>query len=107
MLAGCLQQGEGADDVGLDERRRAIQGVVVVGLCGKVDDGVVAGDEFVDEVSVTDRSAHQLEAVLGQPCQGGLVGSIGHGIQDGDGGVGVVEDPVGEVAADETGSAGD
>lgn len=54
VLTDRLEQRERADEVGLHERQRIGQGVVVVGLGREVHHQIGVGDEPVDEsVSVT------------------------------------------------------
>jgi hypothetical protein len=54
VLADRLEQPVGTDDVGLHERPRVVQAVVVVRLGGEVDDHVGVRDEAVDERLVGD-----------------------------------------------------
>ena len=69
VRADGFQQGVGADDVGLQERVRVVQGVVVVGFGGVVDDRVGGGDQFVDQGCVGDVTSDECHAVGGQTVQ--------------------------------------
>ena len=51
VAAHGLQQGEGAHQVRLDERRGVQQRVVVVGLRGEVDDRIGSGHDAVDQIA--------------------------------------------------------
>ena len=108
ILARGLQQAEGALDVGAQERRGVIDGVVVVALGGIVHDRVVAGHEAVQQLRVADVAHDELHAVGGQARDVLGVAGVGQLVQDGDAHVGVVvHDVVHEVAADEAAAAGD
>ena len=108
VLADGLQQAEGALHVGAKERLRVGDGVVVVGLCGVVHDGVVAGDQLIQQRGVADVAHDQLHAVGGQPRDVLGVAGVGQLVQDGHVHVGVVVDHVvHEVAADEAAAARD
>jgi hypothetical protein len=61
--ADCLQESVGTDDVGLHERPRVVQGVVVVRLGREVDDDVGAGHQSVDQVGVGDVPVDELDVV--------------------------------------------
>lgn len=109
VLPTGLDQGEGPLDVGLDERRRVDQGVVVVALGGVVNHGVGLADQLVDQVSVTDVADDQLHLVLRQAGDVGRVTGVGQLVEDGDVfnlGV-VVDQEVNEVGADEAAAPGD
>ena len=54
VAAHGLEHLVGADQVGLHERPRRVQRVVVVGLGGEVHDGVAVGDGGVDPLLVAD-----------------------------------------------------
>ena len=84
--------------LGSDER------VVVVGLGGVVDDGVVLGYERLDHLGVGDVADDQLDAV--ESFDGLAGGGVRELVEDRDLGVGVVDEVVHEVGADEAGSAG-
>ena len=108
VLPHCLQQAEGALDVGAQERLRVGDGVVVVALGGVVHDRVVAGDDAVQQLRVADVADDKLHAVRGQPGDVLGVAGVGQLVQDGDVDVGVVVDHVvHEVAADEAAAARD
>ena len=103
-----LQQAEGALDVGAQERLRVRDGVVVVALGGVVHDGVVAGDDPVQQLRVADVAHDELHAVRRQPGDVLGVAGVGQLVQDGDVDVRmVVHDIVHEVAADEAAAARD
>ena len=108
VLANGLQQAEGALDVGAQERLGVRDGVVVVALGGVVHDGVVAGDQLVEQLRVADVAHDELHAVGGQPRDVLGVAGVGQLVQDGDVYLGVVlHHVVHEVAADETAAARD
>ena len=108
VLADVLQQAEGALDGGAQERLRVGDGVVVVGLGGVVHDGVVAGDQPVQQRGVADVAHDQLHAIGGQPGDVLGVAGVGQLVQHGDVDLGVfVHDVVHEVAADEAAAARD
>lgn len=107
-FADGLQQAEGALDVGAQEGLRVGDGVVVVGLRGVVHDGVVAGDQPVQQPRVADVAHDELHAVRRQPGDVLGVAGVGQLVQDGDVHPGVVVDHVvHEVAADEAAAARD
>lgn len=104
----CLQQAEGALDVGAQEGLGVRDGVVVVALGGVVHDGVVARDDPVQQLGVADVADDELHAVGGQPGDVLGVAGVGQLVQDGDVHAGVVIDHVvHEVAADEAAAARD
>ena len=88
VLARRLEQRVGADDVGLDERPRLGEGVVVVRLGGEVDDRVVLGDEPVEQARVADVADDELDPVAGQTLERGLGGGVRQLVEDGEGRVG-------------------
>ena len=103
-----LQQAEGALHVRAQERLRVGDGVVVVALGGVVHDGVVAGDQPVQQLGVADVAHDELDPILGQPRDVLGVAGVGQLVQDGDVHLGVVVDHVvHEVAADEAAAARD
>ena len=103
-----LQQAEGALHVRAQERLRVGDGVVVVALGGVVHDGVVAGDQPVQQLGVADVAHDELDPILGQPRDVLGVAGVGQLVQDGDVYLGVVvHDVVDEVAADEAAAARD
>lgn len=106
--AAGLDQGVGALDVGLEERGRVRDGVVVVGLGGVVDHGVRPGHEAVDERGVADVAHDELDAVGGEPGDVLGVAGVGQLVEHGDVDAGVLaHDVVDEVGADEAAAAGD
>ena len=108
VLAHCLQQAEGALDVGAQEGLRVGDGVVVVALGGVVHDRVVAGDQLIEQLGVTDVADDELHAVGGQARDVLGVAGVGQLVQDGDVDARVVvHDVVHEVAADEAAAARD
>ena len=106
--AAGLEQAVGALDVGAQERLRVRDGVVVVGLGGVVDDGVVAGDQPLQEPRVADVAHHELHA-LGRQARDVLrVAGVGELVEHGHVRArAVVDDVVHEVAADEAAATGD
>lgn len=108
VFADGLQKAEGALDVGAQERLRVGDGVVVVALRGVVDDGVVAGDQPIEQLGVADVAHDELHAVGGQPGDVLGVAGVGQLVQDGDMYARVVvHHVVHEVAADEAAAARD
>ena len=108
VFADGLQQAEGSLDVGAQERLGVCDGVVVVALGGVVDDGVVAGDQLIEQLRVADVAHDELHAVGGQPGDVLGVAGVGQLVQDGHVHLGVVVDHVvHEVAADEAAAARD
>ena len=106
VAADRLEHLVGADQVGLHERPRRVQRVVVVGLGGEVHDGVAAGHGGVDRLLVADvglRQRHALEAL-----DVAAVAGVGQQVVDDDLPVGpLAVDVADEVRADEAGAAGD
>ena len=108
MLADGLQQAEGALHVGAQEGLRVGDGVVVVGLCGVMHDGVVARHQSIEQSGIADVAHDELHAVGGQPRDVLGVAGVGQLVQDGDVDLRVVvHDVVHEVAADEAAAARD
>ena len=108
VLADGLQQAEGALHVGAQERLRVGDGVVVVALGGVVHDGVVAGDQLIEQPGVADVADDELHAVGRQPRDVLGVAGVGQLVQDGHVHPGVVvHHVVDEVAADEAAAARD
>ncbi len=101
-----LQQGEGADDVGVQERAGVAQRVVVVGLGGEVDHDVGLGHQRVDGRRVGDVTDDQAAAVRRQVGQGALVAGVGEQVEHGHPVVGLVDDVADEVRPDEAGAPG-
>ena len=106
--AAGLDERVGALDVGLEERARVGDGVVVVGLGGVVDHGVGLGHEAIDQVGVADVAHDELDAVGGQAGDVLGVAGVGQLVEHGhvDAGV-LVHDVVDEVGTDEAATAGD
>ena len=108
VFADGLKQAEGALNVGAEKGLRVGDGVVVVALGGVVHDGVVAGDQFIEQPSVADVADDELHAVRRQPRDVLGVAGVGQLVQDGHVHPGVVVDHVvHEVAADEAAAARD
>ena len=108
VSAAGLDEGVGALDIGLEERGRVGDGVVVVGLGGVVDHGVRLGHEAVDERGVADVAHDELDAVRGQARDVVGVAGVGQLVEHGDVGAGVLaRDVVDEAGADEAAAAGD
>ena len=63
ILAGRLQQAERALHVGLQERLRVRDRVVVVGFRRVVHDRVMPRNDFVEQLGVADVAVHELHAV--------------------------------------------
>ena len=82
MYKRQLQQAEGALDVGAQERRGVIDGVVVVALGGIVHDRVVAGHEAVQQLRVADVAHDELHAVGGQARDVLGVAGVGQLVQE-------------------------
>ena len=108
--AGSLEEGEGADDIRLDELSRTVDGAVDVGLSRKVDDGAgaVLGEKFGDEFGIADIAAN--EGMLGIPlkvCEVLEIPCVGELVEVDDG-ILLECDPIeDEVGTDESGAAGD
>ena len=108
VFADGLQQAEGSLHVGAKERLGVRDGVVVVALGGVVHDGVVAGDQPVQQLGVADVAHDELHAVGGQPRDVLGVAGVGQLVQDGNMYARVVvHHVVHEVAADEAAAARD
>jgi hypothetical protein len=65
--AARLEEAVGAHDVRAHEGLGARDGVVVVGLRREVHDGVVAGDQAVEQPLVADVAHDELDPVSRQP----------------------------------------
>ena len=78
-----------------------------MGLRREVDHRVVLAHEPVDERGVDDVAHHELHPVAGQLRQGGLAGGVRQLVEDRDPDVGVADEVVDEVGADEPGATGD
>ena len=107
-LARGLKQGERALNVGAEERRGIVDGVVVVTLGGVVHNGVVTGHELVEQRGVADVAHHELDAVGGKPRDVLAVAGVGELVEHGHVHLGVVcHHVVHEVGPDEAAAAGD
>ena len=105
---GRLEQRVRADDVGVQERARVVQRVVVVRLGGEVDHDVVARRPARRRARRRRcRPARSANRSAGQPVERRPVARVGELVQHGDVMVGVVQHVVDEVGADEAGAAGD
>jgi hypothetical protein len=107
VLADRLEEPVGADDVGLHERPRVVQGVVVVRLGREVDDGVGPGHQPVDQIGVGDAPVDEPDLV-GDRSEVLHRTRVGQGVDHGDlpvraGRPGALD----EVGADEPCAAGD
>ena len=108
VLPHGLKQAEGALDVGAQKRLRVRDGVVVVGLRRVVDDGIVPGDELVEQGRVADVAHDELDAVGRQSRDVLGVARVGELVEHGHAHVRVVvHHVVHEVAADEAAAARD
>ena len=108
VLAHRLKQAERALHVRAQERLGVGDGVVVVGLRGVVHDGVVAGDDAVQEPGVADVAHDELDPVLGQARDVLRVAGVGQLVEDRDMHIGVVVHHVmHEVGPDEAAAARD
>ena len=108
VLADGLKKAEGSLDVRAQEGIGVCDGVVVVALGGVVHDGVVAGDQLIEQGGVADVAHDELHAVRRQPRDVLGVAGVGQLVQDGHVHPGVVVDHVvHEVAADEAAAARD
>ena len=108
VFADGLKQAEGALNVGAEKGLRVGDGVVVVALGGVVHDGVVAGDQLIEQPGVADVADDELHAVGRQPRDVLGVAGVGQLVQDGHVHPGVVvHHVVDEVAADEAAAARD
>ena len=87
--------------------RRVVERVVVVRLGGEVDDRVVRRRPAGRPASASATSpTTRLDPVLGQPVEGLPAGGVRQLVEDRDRRVGVADDVVHEVGADEAGAAG-
>ena len=107
VLADRLEQAERAVHVGLEERLRVRDAVVVVALGRVVHDRVVARHDPVEQVRVADVAVPELDTVLGQARDVLDVARVGQRIQHGHVHVRMVVDYVmHEVRTDETTATG-
>lgn len=107
VLARRLEETVGADDVGLDEGLGVLDAVVVVGFRGIVHDGVVTGNQLVEELLVAYVTHDQFDAILGKARNVCGVAGIRELVEHRHVGLGVVaRHPTDEVASDEAAAAG-
>src|SRR5215218_1441281 len=109
-MAGGLQQLEGAYDVGLDEGAGVVDRAVDVALGGEVDHrrGTMLGEDAPHLPAVRDVAVEEREARIVQHAGEVLeAAGIGELVEHEDAGRRLGEDEPHEVAADETGAAGD
>ena len=110
VSAGCLQEGEGADNIRLDEFRRAMNRAVDMRLGGKVYDRpwLMLGKEFGHQLRITDITFNEKVAWI--PPQRSKVleiAGVGKFVEIDDGFL-LKRQPVEhEVGADEAGTASD
>ncbi len=122
-IAGHIEEGVGAHDIGAHKGFRAEDGAVDVAFGGEVDNGVdaVLGKEALDEGAVADVTLYKHIAALAAGFFRRLpiarldigevfeVAGIGEGVEidDAPRKIWAPEEPVDEVRADEAGAAGD
>ena len=107
VLAHGLEQAERALHVGLEERLRVRDAVVVVRLGRVMHDRVVARHDPVEQLRVADVAVHELDTVLGQARDVLDVARVGQRIQHGHVHVRVVVHHVmHEIRTDETAATG-
>ena len=108
VLAHRLQQAEGAFHVGAQERLGVRDGVVVVGLGGEVDDGVVARDDALQQPRVADVAHHELHPIGGEPRDVLRVAGVGQLVEHRDAHARMLpHHPPHEVGPDEAAAPGD
>lgn len=106
VAAYRLQQGVGTDDIGLHERPRFGEGIVVMRFGGEVDHGVDTADELVDQIQIGDVTVHEVDAV-GHRLERRPISGVGQSVKDGYGGVGTTcHRLLDEIRTDEPGPAG-
>lgn len=102
-----FEDGEGADHVGVQERRRALQCIVDVALRGEMHHGVGFGDQPRHQLCIGDVADHQLDGVL-DAGQRLAPARVSQGVEHRHGVLGVLANgAVHEIGADETRAAGD
>ena len=106
----AFEQVQGADDIGLHELGRAIDRAIDVGFGGEVDDchWLMRGEDALHECAITDIA--MLEGIVrmrGDIGQRVGVAGIGQRIEVDDAVTTQGEHVEDEIAADETGTAGD
>ncbi len=106
--AGGLEQLVGADDVGLDELRRAVDGAVDVGFGGQMHDGVrlEVQQRLADPLTIGDVGLEELiTRVVFHGCQRLQVAGIGQFVQVEHAVLGIENEMADQCGADESGSA--
>ena len=107
VLAGRLQEAERALHVGLQERFRICDGIVVVRLGRVMHDRVMPRHDFVEQVRVADVAHHELHTVLGQARDVLRIARVRELVQNGDMHVRmVVHHVMHEIRSDETAATG-
>jgi hypothetical protein len=106
----CLQKLKGADDVGLDELGRSINGAIDMGLGGKVHDGTrpVLREELGDKRGIPNVTSDK--GVPRVPLKGGQILEISRvgELVEVDDAIGLARDPIeDEIRTDESGAASD
>jgi hypothetical protein len=110
VVPGGFEQGVGADDVGLDEFGRAVDGAVDVALGGQVHDAVrlVLAEQAADLGGVADVDLLEgVARVAGDAGQGVEVACVGQAVHVDHPVVGVSDQVPDDGGADEAGAAGD
>ena len=108
VLARRLEERVGALDVGAKEGLGIRDGVVVVALRRVVHDGVVPGDQFLEQCAIADVADDQLDTVLRQARDVLRVAGVGELVEHGHVHAGVLPHHVmDEVRPDEAAAAGD
>ena len=115
VLACYFEQGEGADDVGVDEWPGVGQGVVVVAFRGEMDDDVASLHESVNECGVANVAVDKFEpvGVVARPVvtvewEVGAVACIGEFVDNNHLVLGVfVEGESNEIGSNKSGATGD
>ena len=111
VLAAGIHQNGRADDVGLKEDTRVLDGAVDMALRREVDDdvGLLLLEEFTDRLAVADVRLHEAEVgVVHHAPERGQIARIGELIQTHDAVFGILfEDMKDKIAADEPRPAGD
>ena len=105
-----VQHNEGTDDVGVDERRRAVDGAVDVALGREVHDGVrpMGGEDVAHGGRVGDVGAEQLMPLMVSRLLERVLGcGVGHLVHVHDLMVGAADQVAYDGRADEAAAAGD
>ena len=110
IVEGCLQQREGADDVGLDEGGRAVDGAIDMAFGREMHDGIrlealdhAAHLGRIDDVGADERIA----GAVRYRRQRFEVAGIGELVDDQNGVAAVADRMADHCRADEAGTAGD